>query len=117
MDIYAAVYDFAASAGALEGYVYHKRDAALLDMAALPIWIDNLCQAYAHLPDGVRQAVQPGCDQTLGRAVLSLSTILGADHPLVERLGGLVKGCMPGSPDVFDKDKWFREDPPGASFE
>ena len=115
MDIYAAVYDFAASAGALEGYVYHKRDTALLDTDALPVWIDNLCEAYARLPDRVREVVQPGCDQTLGRAVLSLSAILGADHPLVERLGGLVKGRMPDSPDAFDKDKWFREEPPGAS--
>ena len=115
MDIYAAVYDFAASAGALEGYVYHKRDAGQLDMAALPVWIDNLCEAYAHLPDRIRQAIQPGCNQTIGRAVLSLSAILGADHSVVERLGGLVKGRMPDSPDAFDKDKWFREEPPGAS--
>ena len=111
MDVHAAVYDFGASAGALEGYVYHKSSPDQLDMAALPIWVDNLCGAYRNLPAEAREAVQEGCDQTIGRAIRSLVSILGGDHELVCRLGTLVKGTLPGSPDAFTKEKWFQQGP------
>ena len=39
MGIYKEVYDFAAKAGALEGYVYPK-DKVELDY--IPQWVDNL---------------------------------------------------------------------------
>ena len=109
MDIFAAVYDFGASAGALEGYVYHKSDPDQLDLAALPVWVDNLCNAYRHLPVDARKSIQPGCDRTIGRAIRSLVPILGESHELVVRLAALVEGPLPDSPDAFDKQKWFQE--------
>jgi hypothetical protein len=109
MNRHVALYDFAASAGALEGYVYHKGDAGQLDMTALPVWVDNLCAAHAGLPAEIRADIQPGCDRTLGRAVKSLVPLLGEDHPVVRRLSTLIRGPLPESADAFDKKKWFQE--------
>jgi hypothetical protein len=114
MNVYSMIYEFAASAGALEGYVYRRPGVGQIDMTAMPVWIDNLCAAYAHLPGDVRQQIQGGVDQTLGRAVRSLSAMIGANHPLVERLATMVKGPLPESPDAFDKKKWFQAPAGGA---
>ena len=47
MGIYQEVYDFAAKAGALEGYVYPKEK---VDLSYLPRWVDNLVTQYHRLP-------------------------------------------------------------------
>jgi len=108
MNLYSMIYEFAASAGALEGYLYRKQDVGQLDMTALPSWIDNLCSAYRHLPGDVRQQIQDGVDQTLGRAVCSLTALIGVKDPWVEQLATLVKGPLPASPNAFNKKKWFQ---------
>ena len=56
MHIYAQIYEFAASAGALEGYVYHKKK---LDMAALPNWVDNIVAAYKRMPSEALSPTSP----------------------------------------------------------
>lgn len=106
MHIYLKIYEFAASAGALEGYVYHRED---LDTEALPKWVDNLRAAYEHLPPEVVETFQPSLDQTLGRAVRSLSEQLGEGHEWVQKLRSMVVGRMPESPDDFQKQKWFQK--------
>ena len=45
MHIYQKIYEFAASAGAFEGYVY-RRTKAEIDIKALSNWVDNLLDAY-----------------------------------------------------------------------
>ena len=114
MNVYQALYDFSASAGALEGYVYHKNAADQLDMAALPVWVDNLRRAHALLPDHVRDDIQPGCDQTIGRAIQSLIPVLGENHAVVRKLSALVRGPLPDSADAFSRKKWFQEERGGA---
>ena len=106
MHIYKKIYEFAASAGSFEGYVYHRTD---LDMNALPNWIDNLVSAYCSLPPEVASEFQASLDQTMGRAIRSVSDILGKNHDLVRKLRTMITGAMPASPDDFEKKKWFRE--------
>jgi hypothetical protein len=43
MEIYKEVYDFAAKAGSLEGYVYPRER---VDVSYLPRWSDNLVEQY-----------------------------------------------------------------------
>jgi hypothetical protein len=105
MDEFKKMYEFAASAGALEGYVYRKKD---LDMDALPHWVKNLKTAYGLLPREALDSVQPSVDQTLGRALKSLVLTLGEEHELVMMLKSMIKGSLPRSPDDFPKGKWFQ---------
>ncbi len=109
MHVYAMIYQFAASVGALEGYVYKKADAEELGMPALSVWTDNICQAYNHLPPEVLLEFQGDLDRTVGRAVHSLIAALGQGHELVVKLQVLIKGDgeMPTSADDFNKKKWF----------
>jgi hypothetical protein len=106
MHIYAQIYDFAASAGALEGYVYHKKE---VDMTALPNWVDNLSAAYQCLPSEVLGEFQPSIDFTIGRAIRSLIPVLGEGHEIIGKLQSMVAGNLPRSADDFQKKKWFEE--------
>ena len=106
MHTYSMIYEFAASAGALEGYVYSRKE---MDMKALPVWVDNLLAAYRHMPTEVRCEFQSSCDQTLGRAIRSLIPILGEGDEIISKLKLMVVGSLPGSPDDFEKIKWFQE--------
>lgn len=102
MELYKEIYEFASSAGALEGYVYPrgKRDMAYLDN-----WIHNLVMQYHALPDDVREKIQASLDRTLGRAVQSLETLLGREHLHVQALRGLLRGGIPASPHDFELEK------------
>jgi len=106
MDAYVQVYEFAASAGALEGYVYGRKK---MDTKAFPVWIGNLHKAYGLLPEPVLQEIQPFIDMTLGRAFRSLAPVLGESHELVVRVRSMIKGALPQSADDFQKKKWFQE--------
>jgi hypothetical protein len=102
MGIYRELYDFAAGAGAFEGYVYHK-DVA--DPKYLPRWVDNLVRQYQALPAEVRDEIQALCDGTIGRAVRSLLPYLGEDHEVIKQLRRMIKGELPLSPDDFSTPK------------
>ncbi len=99
MRLYRELYDFAASAGAFEGYVYPKE----LDVNNLPRWASNLVKQYEALPTEVRTEIQTLSDATLGRAVQSLIPALGEDHEVVTQLKGLISGKLPSSCDDFKK--------------
>lgn len=111
MPIYAIIYQFAASVGALEGYVYKKCGVEDLDLPALSVWTDNICQAYNNLPTEVLQDFQDFLDQTVSRTIHSLKAALGEDHKLVLKLKSMVKGevDLPTSADDFNKKKWFQD--------
>ena len=100
MSLYSELYDFAAGAGALEGYVYHKTD---IGAGELTVWVGRLESQYKALPPEVVKEFQGLCDKTIGRTIRSLAPGLGDDHPLIERLRGLTKGALPASPDDFEK--------------
>ena len=108
MHIYQKIYEFAASAGAFEGYVYHRSETEM-DTTALLNWVDNLLAAYYHLPLEVIDEFQSPCNQTLGRALKSLVPIYGDGHVIIAKLKEIVKGELPESPDDFQKEKWFQE--------
>jgi hypothetical protein len=96
--IYKDLYDFAAKAGSLEGYVYPK---GKVDISYLPGWSDNLIKQYQDLPPEAREEIQIQCNETLGRAIQSLVPILSEDHEVIKKLKGLVKGKLPSTPDDF----------------
>jgi len=105
MDNYKIVYEFAASAGAFEGYVYPKN----LDTKYLPNWIEHLIEGYNSLPNEVIKEIQPSLDYTLGRAVKSLIPVLGEENESILKLKSMIKGELPESPDDFNKKKWFEK--------
>jgi len=96
--LYKLVYDFAAKAGSLEGYVY---PGGKFDPKYLPQWSDNLINLYRSLPPEAREEIQGACDETLGRTIRSLLPLLGEDHEVIKKLRSLVKGKLPSSPDDF----------------
>jgi len=106
MNRFFQLYEFAASVGALEGFVYRRPD---LEAATISNWVENLGEAYQLIPDEVLKEIQPSLDGTLGRAVKSISSVLGEKHVLVQKLKVMVKGPMPSSPDDFQKKKWFQK--------
>ncbi len=106
MHTYQQIYEFAASAGAFEGYVY-RRSKAEIDTKTLKNWVDNLIEAYHHLPADVIGECQSACNQTLGRAIKSLMAEFGEGHPAVGKLQIIVTGQLPEDPDDFQKEKWF----------
>jgi hypothetical protein len=106
MHLFTQLYEFSASVGALEGFVYKRPD---MEAGTIEKWVENLGKAYELLPQEVLKEIQPALDGTLGRAVKSVSKALGEDHVLVKKLKSMVKGSMPSSPDDFQKKKWFQE--------
>lgn len=97
MGIYRELYDFAAKAGALEGYVYPKDK---VDPAYLPLWVEHLVEQYHQLPLEVREDFQTLCEGTLGRAIRSLIPLLGEDHEVIKKLKTIVKN-LPSSINDF----------------
>jgi hypothetical protein len=102
MEIYKMIYDFAAKAGSLEGYVYFREK---IDPSYLPQWSDNLVTLYHSLPSEAREAIQDACDETVGRAIRSLIPLLGETHEVISKLRSLVKGKLPSSSDDFPHDR------------
>ena len=98
MGIYQEIYDFAAKAGALEGYVYPKKE---VDLSYLPNWVDHIVDRYRNLPPDVRDDFQRLCDATLGRAIQSLLPSLGEDHEVIRKLKSILSGRLPSSLDDF----------------
>jgi hypothetical protein len=108
MHIHQKIYEFAASAGALEGYVY-RRTKAEIDTETLFNWVDNLVDAYENLASEVRVECQSSIDQTIGRAIKSLGYLFADQHALINKLHKIVKGPLPERPDDFQKEKWFQK--------
>lgn len=102
MNIYIDIYEFASSAGALEGFVYLKEELA---PGIVDNWVKNLVKQYQELPADVRESFQPYLDRTLGRAVQSLRPLLGEDHAHVQALCSMIVGDMPESARDFKKEK------------
>ena len=102
MHLYMQLYEFAASAGTLEGFVYRRPD---VEAGAIEKWVENLGEAYQLLPAKVLKEIQPSLDGTLGRAVNSVRNVLGEEHALVQKLKSMVKGPLPASPDDFQRKK------------
>ena len=98
MGIYHEVYDFAAKAGALEGYVYPRKE---VDLSYLPKWVDHIVDQYRSLPPDVREDFQRLCDGTLGRAIQSLLPNLGEDHEVIKKLRSILSEKLPSSLDDF----------------
>lgn len=102
MEIYTEIFEFAASAGALEGYVFKKEHLA---PGELDDWIFNLVKQYESFPGEIKKHFQDSLDRTMGRAVHSLVLILGSDHHHVLSLKSLIAGDIPVSSHDFNREK------------
>ena len=102
MDIQRELYEFAASAGALEGFVYMKDE---VDPAHIENWIKNLVKQYGNLPEGTKTLIQPGLNRTIGRAVHSIIPAIGETHPLSQALRSIIQGDIPDSASDFSREK------------
>jgi hypothetical protein len=100
--IYREIYEFSASAGALEGYVYPREE---LKGETLDNWIGNIGKQYRDLPALARESFQGLLDRTLGRAIQSMTPVLGSDHEHVRALTQIIVGEMPRSCHDFEKEK------------
>jgi hypothetical protein len=100
--MYTEIYEFAASAGAFEGYVYQREN---LDADYLNNWVKNLVAQYQEMPKDVRESFQSSLDRTMGRAVQSLISVLGQDHAHVVALKSLIVGKIPDAPNDFEEEK------------
>jgi hypothetical protein len=98
MGTYRMLYDFAAKAGALEGYVYPKEK---IEPHYLPAWANHVVEGYLALPSEAKAEFQDLCDATLGRTIASLLPLLGEDHDVIRKLRSITKGALPSSPDDF----------------
>ncbi len=97
MSMNRKVYDFAAKAGALEGYVYPQA----MEPSYLPVWVNHIVEGYNSLPPEVRAEFQDLLDGTLGRAIQALIPVIGEDHDVVKKLKACTRGALPESPDDF----------------
>jgi len=110
MHIYARIYEFSASVGALEGYGYRKKSMAELNAEALDVWTGNLVEAFRLLPEDAVKEIRPRLDLTLNRAISSFEAFLEKDHVILKRLYAMVGQRKSVSPDDFQKKKWFQEE-------
>ena len=102
MAIYKMLYDFAAKAGALEGYVYPKDK---VDQSYLPAWVDHVVEGYQALPAEAKAEFQDLCNLTVGRTIASIVPLLGEEHDVIKKLKSITTGKLPSSPDDFPDKK------------
>lgn len=102
MGAYSDIYEFAARAGAFEGYVYQRKD---LTAHSLERWVDHLVEGYNAVPVETRKEFQGLCDGTIGRAIQSLIPTIGEDHGIIKKLKGMTRGKIPSSPDDFSRKR------------
>jgi len=95
------IYEFAASAGAFEGYVYRRTET---DPAVLFRWINNLLDAYKLFPPDVREHFQTPLNGTLGRAIASLLPVLGNEHEVIKKLTTMITAPRPPQQMISEKE-------------
>ena len=106
MHIYQQIYEFAASAGAFEGYVYQKPKTEI-DIQTLSNWADNLYDAYQNFSPDILDEFQSSLDQTLGRAVQSLVLQFDPPHAVIKKLEKMIKGEMQKHRMIFKSRNGF----------
>ncbi len=111
MSLEKDIFEFASSAGALEGYVYPKEE---MDEGALKNWVNNLVKQYNALPAEARASFQAELDRSIGRAVHALTPRLGDDHDHIKALKSLIVGEMPASYNDFATERGYKTDKYGA---
>ena len=102
MGVYSDIYEFAARAGAFEGYVYQRKG---LTADSLERWADHLVEGYNAVAPDARNEFQSLCDGTIGRAIQSLIPALGENHEIIKKLKSITVGKLPSSPDDFSRKR------------
>jgi len=102
MGVYTDIYEFAARAGAFEGYVY-KREGLTAD--SLERWVDHLVEGYNAVTPDAKKEFQDLCDGTIGRAIQSLIPAFGENDRIIRKLISITVGKLPSSPDDFSRKR------------
>jgi len=102
MGIYSDIYEFAARAGAFEGYVYQRKGVT---SDSLDRWVDHLLEGYKAAPAVAKEEFQSLCDGTIGRAIQSLIPTLGENDRIISKLKSITVGKLPSSPDDFSRKR------------
>ncbi len=61
---YRELFFFAAKAGSLEGYLFHREE-----LEPLEDWVGNIAQMYQELPDAIKKEINPSLTTVLKRAL------------------------------------------------
>jgi len=102
MGVYSYIYEFAARAGAFEGYVYQRKG---LTPESLERWVEHLLEGYKAVPAVAKEEFQGLSDGTIGRAIQSLIPVLGENHEIIKKLKSITVGKLPSSPDDFSRKR------------
>lgn len=62
--LYRELFLFAAKAGALEGYLFERKEAEPLDS-----WVDNISRMYQELPEEIKEEINPALSTVLKRVL------------------------------------------------
>jgi hypothetical protein len=98
--LFRELYEFAANAGAFEGYVFIPERA---DYKKLSPWVENLVRQFRAFPPDVRGAIQSSSNMTLGRALQSVKPFLDDEDRTIVSLRSMINGDIPSSPKAFVK--------------
>jgi len=83
MGEYENVFKFAAKAGSLEGYLFHRPKVEPLDN-----WIDNILDSYNELSQEIKEGINHELRYVLGRALIHGAQVLSPDQMV--KIRGLV---------------------------
>ena len=85
MGEYLEFFKFAAKAGALEGYLYERKEVESLDC-----WVNNIEKMYASLPENVKADIRDEFRDVINRTLKYGDSVLNEE--IKERLNNLVEG-------------------------
>ena len=108
MHIYAQIGEFAASAGALEGFVYRRDD---LDQETLRPWVTNLSESvtgFCRMKPGWKYN-RPWTAASGRDPAIPGNRGQPPNSDVIWLLTGLLVNDRAGSPDDFQKTKWFQK--------
>ena len=74
MGEYKDLFEFAAKAGALEGYLYEREEVESLDN-----WVSNIEQMYANLPDNMKDDIKNELRNVLRKILNYGSNVVAED--------------------------------------
>ena len=102
MGVYSDIYEFAARAGAFEGYVYQRKG---LTPDSLERWVDHLVEGYKAVIPRQRKSFRIcAMEPSVAQYSPSFQTI-GENNEVIKKLKGLTVGRLPSSPDDFSRKK------------
>ena len=80
---YRDLFDFAAKAGCLEGYLYERHN---LEPGYLSNWVDNIDRMYNALPEAAKAECKPQYLEVLKKICDYFNKLVGADDQVTKKV-------------------------------